>query len=199
MFDRQTRSAGVALHRSYSVAVSEAAETRLDEMDGRVVGGTAIDVGRLIGDVQAALRIEYGELARGEAVLKRDVVRVAAGAAVAAVRDRWGGVGGRGVRRFGVACRSARVSAAVDEAICGSHVHVTDELVVERVARVAVGGALGELAWWLGERAEGVRRVADRDLRDARRRVRRGGEETVGRQRAPQPALAEEACRGGWG
>jgi hypothetical protein len=191
MSDRQTRSAAVAPNRSYGVEVSETAETRLETMHGRVVGGTAIDVGRLIGDVKAAMHIEYGEVARGAAVPRRDVVRVASGAAVAAVRGRWGDVGGRGVRAFGVACRATTVSAAVDDAIRGSHVHVTDELVVERVAEVAVAGAVGELERWLAARADAVRRAADRDLRDARRRV--------GRQRAPQPALADEAGRGEWG
>jgi len=189
--DQAERSAAVAPTRSYEVEVSGTAETRFETMHGRVVGGTAIDVGRLIGDVKAALHIEYGDVVRGAAVPRSAVVRVASGAAVAAVRDRWGDVGGRGVRPFGAACRPATVSAAVDDAIRGSHVHVADELVVERVARVAVVGALGELERWLAERADAVRRAADRDLRDARRRV--------GRQRAPQPALAEDRGRGEWG
>lgn len=188
--DQTKRSAVVASNSTYAVGVPETAAERLDEQHGRVVGGTTIKVGRLVAEVKAALHIEYDGLATGAGVPRRAVVRVASKAAVAAVQDRWGDVGGRGVDPFEAACLTTPVYATVGDAISASHVHVGTEVVVERVAQVAVAGALGELDRWLDERAAAVRRAADRDLRDEARRVSRGVKETVGRQRAPQPALA---------
>lgn len=162
-------------------------------MDGRVVDGTAVAVGALVGDVRAALAVETSAVGDGAAVPARRLVRAASRAAVATVRESWGAAGGRGVERFGAALSTSSVVEAVSASVGGSHLHV-DRAVFDRLARVAVAAALDVLAAWLERRHEAVVEAARRDRVAAEVDAQRGYA-TVGRQRSPRPAVTES--RGG--